>query len=368
MPERVLTLRELNRATLSRQMLLGREALPVSEAVGRLVGLQAQETNPPYVGLWTRLRDFGKGDLTRAMEERRVVRATLMRSTLHLMTSEDYLLLRPALQPALTRALGAFFGKRAGGLDIARLVAVARDLFEEGPCTFAELRNRLSEIEPDRDPDALAYAVRTHLPLVQVPPGGTWGSGGRLAYALPESWLGRAPSGTEAPRELVLRYLAAFGPSSVKDVQAWTGMVRLKDPLEEMRGELRTFREEAGVELLDLPDAPLPPADAPAPPRFVPAYDNLILSHADRTRVISDEHRKKVFLSAGRVRPTILIDGFVRGAWNIPKTRADAPATLVIEPFEPLTDPDRDALIAEGENLLRFATEPDITDLEVRFD
>lgn len=167
-------------------------------------------------------------------------------------------------------------------------------------------------------------------------------------------------------RDLILRYLAAFGPASVKDVQAWSGMVRLKGGISEFEPELRSFRDENGTKLLDLPDAPRPAEDVPAPPRFVPDYDNLLLSLADRARVISDEHRKRVFLSAGRVRATFLLDGFVRGAWKIEKTRKRA--TLVIEPFEPLSRQDRDALSEEGERLVRFVVEPDgAENLEIRF-
>ncbi len=354
--DRVLTLRELNRATLARQMLLERAAVPVSEAVERLVGLQAQVPYPPYVGLWTRLRDFRREELTRLIEDRQVVRATLMRSTLHLMTADDYLLLRPALQPALTRSMNSLTGKRIEGLDIDRLVGAARAYFEEGPRTFAGLRTLLSELEPERDQSALAYVVRTQLPLVQVPSGGPWGYSGKAPFTTAEAWLGRTLSGSADPRGLVLHYLAAFGPATVRDVQAWSGSVRLKEPVEEIKPELRTFRDERGNELIDLPDAPLPPADTPAPPRFVPDYDNLVLSHADRTRVIPDEHRKKVFLSAARVRATFLVDGFVGGAWKIEKTRKTA--RLVIEPFEPLSSEDRDALAEEGERLVRFVAEP----------
>ncbi len=171
-------------------------------------------------------------------------------------------------------------------------------------------------------------------------------------------------SGSDHPRELVKRYLAAFGPSSVKDVQAWAGMTRLRDPVEELKPELFTFRDEAGNELLDLPDAPRPSGDTPAPVRFVPEYDNLVLSHADRTRVLPDAYRSKVLLSAGRVRATILVDGFVRGAWRIEKSRG-AP-TLVIEPFEAVPEADREALRAEGERLIRFVHD-DGRDLDVRF-
>jgi Winged helix DNA-binding domain len=218
---------------------------------------------------------------------------------------------------------------------------------EEAPRTFTELRALLSEPEPDRDPSALAYLVRMQLPLVQVPPEGAWGTGGSPVHALAESWLG-APLVVpeESLRVLVLRYLAAFGPATVRDIQAWSGLVRLKDQIQELKPELRSLRDENGNELLDLPDAPLPPADAPAPVRFVPDYDNLVLSHVDRTRVISEEHRKKVFLSAARVRATLLVDGFVGGTWKVEKTRKTA--RLVIEPFESLLKKERDALIEEG--------------------
>ena len=352
MADRTLTMRELNRATLARQMLLDRENIGVSEAVGRLAGLQAQVQNPPYIGLWTRLQNYSREDLTGALEERSVVRAPFVRSTLHLMTADDYLLLWPAIQPALIRALGAFFGKRARGLDIDRLVTAARAHLEEGPKSFAELRAELSKLEPDRDPEALAYAVRSHLPLVQVFPAGTWRSGGRIAYALAEQRLGRPLSGTDDPRELVFRYLRAFGPGTVKDVQTWAGLVRMQDQIEDLKPELRVFTDEQGNEILDLPDMPLPPADAPAPARFLPEYDNLVLSHADRTRFVPEEHRTKVFLSAARVRATFLLDGTVRGTWKIEGSQNAA--TLVVEPFEPLAEKDRQALVEEGERLVRF--------------
>jgi len=364
-PERTLTLCELNRATLARQMLLDRETLPVLDAVGRLVGLQAQVPSLPFVGLWTRLQDFRRDDLTRPMRERLVVRATLMRATLHLMTAADYLLLRPALQPALTRSLQSIAGRRMQGLDVDELVATVHEFFAREPRAFAELSATLSELLPDRDPSALAYAVRTHLPLVQVPSANsTWGYSGRIPFTPAESWLGKPLATSQDPRHLFLRYLAAFGPAGVMDFQAWSGLTRTKGAIEALKPELRSFRDERGNEMLDLPDAPLPPGDAPAPVRFVPDYDNLILSHSDRTRVISDEYRPRIFLSAARVRATFLVDGFVRGAWKIEKSRRAA--TLVIEPFEPLADEDRAALTGEGERLLRFVADGAET-VEVRF-
>jgi hypothetical protein len=363
--ERTLTLRELNRATLARQMLLDREKLPVLDAVERLVGLQAQLPGPPFVGLWARLQDFRRDDLKRLMSERLVVRATLMRATLHLMTAVDYLLLRPALQPALARSLQGIAGRRMQGLDVEQLVATVRAFFAHEPRAFAELREVLSDLLPDRDPSALAYAVRTHLPLVQVPSANsTWGYSGRTPFTPAESWLGRPLAASQDPRRLFFRYLAAFGPAGVMDFQAWSGLTRTKGAIEALKPELRSFRDEKGNELLDLPDAPRPPGDVPASARFVPDYDNLILSHSDRTRVISDEYRPRIFLSAARVRATFLVDGFVRGAWKIEKSRRAA--TLVIEPFEPLADEDRDALTGEGERLLRFVADGAET-VEVRF-
>src|SRR5829696_5041842 len=292
-------------------MLLDRQNIPVLDAVGRLAGLQAQVASPPYVGLWTRLQNFRREELSRLMEERQVVRA------------------------ALTRSMNSITGKRLDALDVGPVVAASREFFEEEPRTFADLRPLLSELEPERDQSALAYAVRTHLPLVQVPSGGVWGYSGKAPFTTAERWLGRPLSGSEEPQDLILAYLAAFGPATVRDVQTWSGRMQLEQPIEEMRPELRTFRDEPGNELFDLPDAPLPSGDIPAPARFVPDYDNLVLSHADRRRVISEEHRKKVFLSAARVRATFLIDGFVRGAWKVEKKRKTA--TLQIEPFEPLS-------------------------------
>ncbi len=336
-------------------MLLGREDVSAYEAVGRLAGLQAQVPNPPYIGLWSRLHGFGRGDLTGLIEDRRVVRSSMMRATLHLTTAEDYLLLRPAIQPALDRSLRSIAGKRLEGLDLDRLVSAAREMVEE-PRTSKELQGRLLEMESDRDPSALAYLVRMRLPLVQTPPAGTWGKGGSPRFALPEPWLGaRLADLGESLRALVLRYLAAFGPAGARDFQAWSGLTGAKALLQEMRPELVEFRDEDGNELFDLPDAPLPPADTPAPPRFVPEYDNLVLSHADRRRVIADDNRKEVFLSAARVRATILMDGFVAGAWRIEKTKKSA--ALIVEPFAPLAPQDRDALAEEGERLLRFATD-----------
>lgn len=353
MAESVLTLRELNRATLARQMLLERASMSAFGAIERVAGLQAQLPNPPYIGLWTRLQAFRRGDLTSLIEDRQVVRATMMRATLHLMTADDYVLFRLALQPALTRAMHGFFGARAKSIDVDQIVAAARTYVQEKPRTFVALRARLAELFTGIDPALLAYAVRAHLPLVQIPPGGTWDFAGSPAHVEASAWLGRplaAPA--DGLRPLVLRYLAAFGPATVKDIQNWSGLTRLQDVVRELMPQLCTFRDEQDNELFDLPDSPRPSSSIPAPARFLPEFDNLLLAHADRGRVVPDAYRNSVFLTVGRVRATFLVDGFVRGTWKIERTR-DA-ARLNIEPFEPLPDAVRDDLAAEGERLVRF--------------
>lgn len=353
MTERSLTLRELNRATLARQRLLERAPLTTPAAIEQLAGLQAQVNNPPYIGLWTRLHDFGRGNLTAALERREVVRGALLRSTLHLATAADYLLFWPALRPALERALRSFFGKEVRDLDLDSLVAAARDSLTERPRTFGELRAPLAALAPDRDPAALAYAVRSYLPLVQVPPGGSWGKGGSPAYALADAGLGRPLADpAESSGALVRRYLAAFGPATVRDFQTWSGLVGQQGAFDALRDGLRVLHDEQGRELFDLPDLPRPPGDTIAPVRFLPEYDNLLLAHADRARVIADAYRPLVFLSAARVRATFLIDGFVGGAWGV--ERAKRTATLVVEPFAPLAADIRKALADEGERLIHF--------------
>lgn len=355
MPERTLTLRELNRATLARQMLLERQQLPVGEAVERLAGLQAQVAGPPFIGLWSRLKDFTRADLNAALKGRQVVRATFMRSTLQLMSAGDYLQLRLVLLPALERALRAFFGERAKDLDIPPLVAATRKYLQE-PHAYGAVRDMLAEVAPDRAPEALAYAVlRTYLPVVQVPNGGKVGYSNAPPYVLAEDWFGKPVVESDDIEPLLHRYLGAFGPASVKDLQTWAGMAGLTARVNAVKDGLTVYRDEAGNELLDLPDQPLPDADTPAPVRFVPDYDNLVLSHTDRSRVLPEQHRTKVLLSAGRVRATFLLDGFVAGTWKVEK--AKGVATLLIEPFDKIAKADQAALSEEGERLVRFVEE-----------
>jgi len=361
--ERTLSQRELNRATLARQLLLERGDLPVSEAIERVAGLQAQAPAPPFAGLWTRLRDFDPDELRRLIAAREVVRATMMRHTVHLMTTRDYLRFRGPIQPALERMFGGITSGRVQPDELALAVDAARERFAERPHTFAEIRALIAELLPDADHSALAYGVRTHLRLVAQPTDGRWCYTGTAPYALAERFLRRPiPAGTDA-RELIRRYLAAFGPATVADVQAWSGLAGLKLVVEALRPTLRTFRDERGRELFDVPDGPLPDADTPAPARFLADWDNTILSHADRTRVVADEHRKQI-VKAARVYATFLIDGVVAGIWRIEKEgRA---VTLVAQPFRKLAKAERAALTEEAEPLVRFVR-PEAAGHGVRF-
>ncbi|MEU5524461.1 winged helix DNA-binding domain-containing protein [Streptomyces sp. NPDC047860] len=345
-PAAVLGTRALNRATLERQLLLRRSPMSVTDAVGHLLGLQAQNVKPPYYALAARLDGFTPEALSRPMSDREVVRIVTMRSTIHTHTAHDALTLRPLVQPARDRELTQF---RQGltGVDLDRLAALARDLVEAEPRTMKQLRQELLKEWPDADPGALAVAARCKLPLVQIPPRGLWGRSGQVTLTTAEHWLGRPaePSPT-TPDETVLRYLAAFGPASVKDMQTWAGLTRLREAFERLRPRLLTFRDESGTELFDLPDAPRPDPGTPAPPRFLPEYDNLLLSHADRTRVVPPEFRGRAWQGNTAYR-TLLIDGFLAGLW-----RLDDDA-LVIEPFGRLGSGQREEVAAEGERMLK---------------
>jgi hypothetical protein len=302
--------------------------------------------------LWTRLTDFRQDDLAQAMLDRIVVRIALMRSTIHLVSARDCLALRPLFQSVQQRGLQGAYGRLLAGLDMDALAAAGRALVDQQPLTFSELGKRLRERWPDRDSNALAMAVRTAVPLVQVPPRGIWGASGQAIHTSAEAWLGRPLSSTTA-EEMMLRYLAAFGPATVKDMQVWSGLTKLRELIEPLRPHLLTFRDEYGNELFDLPDAPRPDADTPAPTRFLAEFDSMLLSYYDRTRIMADEYRPRVFTENGIIRSTFLVDGFVRGLWKIDQQRGSA--VLIIEPFERLSSTDRLALTDEGVKLLQFA-------------
>ncbi|MCP3140905.1 winged helix DNA-binding domain-containing protein [Pyxidicoccus xibeiensis] len=360
----IMTLRALNRATLARQLLLEREKLPLLKAVERLVALQAQQAKPPFLGLWSRVEGFEREALLRLLQRREVVRATLMRGTLHLLSAKDYVKLRALFAPLLEASVHAILRERAKGLDIAPLVQEAREYLLEEPRTFEEVRDYLVERHPKTDERAMGFVVRMYLPLIQVPTDAEWGYPGTTDFAVAESWLGE-PLGTDGtPEALVLRYLAAFGPATVADAQTWTGLKGLKDVVASLMPKLLTLRDEKGRELFDLPKAPRPPEDTPAPVRFLPEFDSLILGHEDRTRLVADEYRSRLITKNLRIPATFLVDGLVTGTWKVERKKATA--TLVVEPFAPLGKKLRDALVGEGEGLLRFA-EPDARAFEVRF-
>jgi hypothetical protein len=356
-----LGLRALNRALLERQLLLRRDDRSVPEALEHLVGLQAQSPQAPYVGLWSRLEGFTPERLSDLIADRKAVRAVLMRATIHLVTADDAAALWPLLLPVLERDVypNQTYGRhRLEGLDMPSVLAAGRRLVEERPRTAAELRPLLAEEFPDRDPAALAYAVRQLLPMVHVPPRGLWRGSGQPRLTTVAAWLGRGVDEQPSLDRMVLRYLAAFGPATVTDVQTWSGLTRLREVVERL--PLATFRDEAGRTLYDLPDAPRPDPDTPAPPRFLPEYDNLLVSHADRARVIAgDGYLQRVF-NVG----SLLVDGFLCGKWKL--TRQRKAASLVVELFERLSDRDSEALRREAQALLDFVAD-DAESREARF-
>jgi hypothetical protein len=347
-----LSRRELNRALLGRQLLLERERRSVAGTVEHLVAMQAQNPRDPYVALWTRLQDFDPHELGRMVAEREAVRIPLLRTTLHLVTARDCLAMAPLLRPVLERGFwtGSPFGRQVKGIDIDAVLAAGRELLDERPRTTAQLRVLLGERWPGYDASSLAYAVRHLVPVVQVPPRGVWGGKGLPTWATTERWLGQPLDPAPSIDRLVLRYLAAFGPATVMDVQAWSGLTRLREVAERLRPRLRTFRDPDGRELLDLPDAPLPDPDTPAPPRFLPEYDNVVLGHADRTRIVPGDAIWKWEFPDAAFRSPLLIDGFVQAAWHLKQDRDSA--TLVVEPLAPLPDPL--AVEQEATRLLEF--------------
>lgn len=351
----VLDRRALNRATLARQWLLQRHQTGALEAVEHLVGMQSQAPLPPYYGLWTRLEGFHPDHLATLLTDRRAVRMTLMRGTVHLVSARDCRTLRPLLQPGLERHVAGAHEHTAGlaGVDPAEIVRAGRAMLAERPLTKAQTRERFAELWPERDPAALAWALPQLLPVVQVPPRGIWGKSGRPACAVAEDWVGAPLDHAPDPETVFLRYLAAFGPASVADAQKWSGLSGLGAVAERLRPRLLALRDEHGRRLYDLPDAPRPDPDTPAPVRFLPDFDNLLLSHADRTRVISEADRARVFTVNGIIRATLLVEGTVRGTWSI--ARARGAATLDIDLFAPLSAAQRAETQTEAARLLAFA-------------
>jgi hypothetical protein len=334
--------RDLNRALLARQLLLERRPQTAEATIRHLVAMQAQEPPSPHIGLWTRLDPFDPAELDGLLTSRRAVRGWLMRGTLHLATAADYLALRPLLAPVSERGLMAGFRRVLDGTDLAALTTQARALVEAEPMGAAAIGRALAPDFPDVDPRVLGYAAGYLLPLVQLPPRGIWGDRRRPLLTTAEHWLG-APLATDVkPDDLLLRYLAAFGPATPADFRAWSGLAGAAEIVERARPTLRTFRNERGRELVDVPDGPLPDRETPVPVRYLPVYDNAILAHDDRSRILADGYPPRI-----ADRPTVLHDGFVVGTWRIDD------GLLEVSLFAPA---DHAALEAEGERLLSFAS------------
>lgn len=348
----MITRRELNRATLARQLLLERVAMDPVDAVRHIAGLQAQTAQTWYGALQSRLDPFDPAELSTALEDRRVVRATLMRGTIHLVTAEDALAWEPLVRPVVQRTISGAFNRQLEGLPLDEVVAEGRRLLAAGPLTSAELGRGLQVRWPDRDRLALAMAVRRAEPLIQATPRGVWGRAGQARLADLEEWVGASLAPDPSIDEFVLRYLRAFGPASVMDAQAWCGLTKLAEVFERLRPGLVTFTDEQGRELFDLPEAPRPDADTPAPVRFLYDYDNLLLSHADRTRFNTVNFFEWGWTMDGAQPSSLLIDGVVAGTWRIDKAKGSA--VLEVRTFDKVRRPDAEQIEAEGRRLLAF--------------
>lgn len=341
-------------------MLLGRRRLGTAAAVEHLVGLQAQEPQAPYVGLWSRIDGFTPESLSELLATGAAVRGLLMRSTLHLVTAGDWPSLRAITQEVNARGFRcSAFSKALAGVDIEDLRVQGRELLAERPLTRAELKDRLAERWPHLDPDPASYAITYLEPIVQVPPRGLWRSSGAPRWAAAHAWLGQLPGAEPDPAILMLRYLKAFGPASVADFQAWSGLSKQAQVATGLGDRLRRYRDEDGRELLDLVDAPLADPAEVAPVRFLAPFDNAILGHADRSRIIAPADRDLVYRD--RLMRTFLIDGFVTGTWRLHEE------TLSVQPLRALRASDSRAVIEEAERLLAFLA-PDAAASAVRLE
>ncbi|MBP0457630.1 winged helix DNA-binding domain-containing protein [Streptomyces montanisoli] len=351
----VLSTRALGRATLARQLLLDRADLPVLDAVAHLGGLQAQEPQEPFTGLWSRLRAFDPSALSDLLTGRRVVRTHLMRRTVHLVTADDALAWRARHDTMLRQRVLGVYRRELDGVDLDELAAAGRAVMADGQArSMTSLARELAGRWPSPGPRALGeMLVAALIPMAQQPPRGLWRTKGAVRNVPLSSWLGRevdppAPSGTDpVGRQLVRRYLAAFGPAASADLRAWCGLAGLPAAVAASREELVAFRDERGRELLDLPGAPRPDPETPAPVRFLPAFDNALLGYQGRGRIVDDAHRG---LSVAGAR-VVLVDGRVAATWSVES------GTVAVTPLGRLSPADRDAVAEEGQALASFLSD-----------
>lgn len=351
---KTLTDRQLNRATLARHLLLERSDMSIADTIAWLVGMQAQQTHDPYIGLWSRLNGFTHEGLTALIVDRTLARATTMRGTLHLHTADDLIGIRALVQPFLRSVWQSNFRKRFGDNDEAQVLALARELLDAEPMTAGQLGKRLAERFPTAEPLAMTMLLQTSDALIQIPPTRIWGSGHAPLLTRIDNWL-PAPYERPIPRQtLVRRYLAAYGPASVADMQCWSRLTKLSEVFEALRPELVSFTAPDGRELFDLPEAPRPDGDTPAPVRFMPLFENAFLGYDNRRRLLAeaDETRGDFLHDA---KPSVLVDGIISAAWAI--ERKKGAAVLTVTPYHKLRKKDVAEIEREGSAFLRFMEE-----------
>jgi hypothetical protein len=367
----ILTRRQLNRALLERQWLLRRRVAAAEDAIEQLIAIQAQEPFDPYTALWSRLEGFQPDELSRLIETRRAVRApSMLRTTIHLLTTRDFLRLRPAVQIVQEQRFRTSpFFRNLDGLDLDEVMAEGRRVLDERPRTGNDLGKALAERWPGRDVASLGYAVRSIVPVVQLPPRALWGRSGKPVIATAEHWLGQSVGTDDSPDEMILRYLAGWGPASVMDAQAWCWRTRLGEAFERLRPRLRTFRDESGRELFDVLDGALPDPDTPAPVRFFPIYDNAFLGYKDRSRVLRDGVAWGGDPAAiGVFRwGSLAVDGFIVGGWKHEFDEKAGRTTIVVMPVVRLSAAEQRDVEAEAIALSRFL-KPEAGDRDVRFE
>ncbi|HEV2528096.1 MAG TPA: winged helix DNA-binding domain-containing protein [Thermomicrobiales bacterium] len=361
----LLSHRQLNRALLARQFLLERVDMSSAAMIAHLVGMQAQVPDAPYIGLWSRLRAYQADDMATRVAARDHVRLTTMRGTIHLVSAKDALVIRPLIAPVITRA-GAIarFRSLLGDRDLGAFFADATAVLMTEPMGRTAAGRALASRWPGIDEDALGHAATALLPTIQAPPRGVWRSRGPVAWEPIEQALGQPTIPPIPLPDLVRRYLAAFGPASMADFGKWSGLTTLREAFEGLRPDLVTYRGPDGRELFDIPGGPIPDPATPAPPRFLPEYDNVILSHADRSRIMYQRELPALPAGFGGATGTLLVDGMLAATWRITTTRTSA--ALAVTPFQPIDATHHDAITAEGEGLLGFI-HPALPDRSVVF-